>query len=98
MVRQPGHHAQLVAAFPGVDVTAEYTKAAAWLSANPAKRKTARGMAKFLFGWCERAQNAGDLAATASTSSRSQRRPRCTSSQSSQKGTRDRQWSHAPGG
>jgi hypothetical protein len=47
------------AAFPGLDVTAEYRKAYAWLQANPTKRKTPRGMAHFLFGWLERAQNSG---------------------------------------
>lgn len=43
--------------FTGIDVTAEYRKAYAWLQANPTKKKTARGMAHFLYGWLERAQN-----------------------------------------
>lgn len=45
-------------AFPGIDVTAQYRLAYAWLQSNPTKRKTPRGMSHFLFGWLERAQNA----------------------------------------
>jgi hypothetical protein len=52
-------HRRFVAAFPGVDVPAEYLKADSWLAANPTKRKTPRGMPKFLNGWMERAQNRG---------------------------------------
>lgn len=47
------------AAFPGVSVPAECAKARVWLLANPTKRKTDRGMPKFLNGWMERAQNRG---------------------------------------
>ncbi len=46
-------------AWPGVDVVAEAKKALVWLTANPAKRKTAKGMARFLTSWCDRAQNQG---------------------------------------
>jgi hypothetical protein len=53
------YHAKLVAAFPAVDVAAQYQLADVWLSANPLRRKTGRGMPKFLYGWMERAQNAG---------------------------------------
>jgi hypothetical protein len=49
--------AELQAAYPGVDVPAECAKARAWCVANPANRKTARGMTRFLNGWMERAQN-----------------------------------------
>jgi hypothetical protein len=43
--------------FPHLNVLGECTKAAQWCRDNTAKRKTARGMPKFLFGWLERAQN-----------------------------------------
>lgn len=46
-------------AYPGVDVLSEAKKARLWLESNPAKRKTANGMARFLFAWLGRAQNAG---------------------------------------
>jgi len=43
--------------FAALDVRGEITKARAWLECNPTRRKTSRGMAKFLFGWLERCQN-----------------------------------------
>jgi hypothetical protein len=46
-------------AFPGVDVLGECRKALQWTRDNPSKKKTARGMPKFLFGWLERCQNRG---------------------------------------
>ncbi len=45
--------------FPGVDVLAEVRLAAAWLKANPGRRKTARGMPKMLLGWITRSVNNG---------------------------------------
>lgn len=56
--------AKLKDAYPALDRKAEYMKALAWLEANPARRKTARGMARFLNGWLERAQNSGRGAIT----------------------------------
>lgn len=53
------HVAEWRQAFPGVDVSAECRKALAWIDANPAKRKTVRGMPAFLFRWLERCQNRG---------------------------------------
>ncbi len=50
-------------AFPALPLAAEYAKALAWVNANPTKKKTRRGMPKFLFGWLERAQNRGGPAA-----------------------------------
>ncbi len=47
------------ATFPGLDVEGECRKALQWTRDNPTRRKTARGMPKFLFGWLERAQNGG---------------------------------------
>lgn len=43
--------------FPSVDVVAECAKAQAWIEANPAKRKTARGMKRFLVNWLLRASS-----------------------------------------
>lgn len=51
-----------VEAYPGVDVHAECKKARAWLDANPAKRKTSKGMPKFLNGWIARSVDSGKVA------------------------------------
>lgn len=45
------------AVFQGIDVLAEVKKAYQWCVDNPTRRKTKRGMLRFLFGWLERAQN-----------------------------------------
>lgn len=50
-------HVKLVAAYPGVDVMAEYAKMDAWLETNWTKRKTHGGMGKFINSWLGRAQN-----------------------------------------
>lgn len=52
-------------AFPDLDILAEARKSLAWIEANPSRRKTARGMPQFLFGWMERAQNRGPPRLTA---------------------------------
>ena len=49
--------------FPGVDVERELSKASAWLDANPTRRKTERGMPRFLVNWLSRAQDSGRGAA-----------------------------------
>ena len=41
--------------YPGLDVLAECRKAMAWIKANPGRRKTARGMPRFLTNWLNRA-------------------------------------------
>ena len=46
-------------AFPGVDVMAECRKALQWLRDRPERRKTSRGMTRFLGAWMERSQNQG---------------------------------------
>lgn len=48
---------------PGVDLAGEYAKVRLWLRANPTRRKTPRGMLKFISGWMERAQNRAGTAA-----------------------------------
>lgn len=51
--------AEWSALFPSLDVLAECRSALAWVSAAPARRKTASGMKRFLVGWFGRAQNRG---------------------------------------
>jgi len=48
---------ELQDAYPGVDILAEARKAKAWCMANPTRRKTARGMPRFLNQWLEKCQN-----------------------------------------
>ena len=43
-------------AFPKLDVESELRKAAQWLIDNPGRRKTAKGMTRFLGGWLGRAE------------------------------------------
>jgi hypothetical protein len=43
--------------YPGKDVEAELRKAAQWLKDNPNRRKTAKGMPRFLNGWLSRCNN-----------------------------------------
>lgn len=45
--------------FPSMDVIAECRKARQWLLDNPDRRKTERGMPRFLGSWLARAQNSG---------------------------------------
>jgi hypothetical protein len=53
------NRAEWAAAYPAVDVLGEARKALAWINANPTKRKTARGMARFLVSWMSRCQDKG---------------------------------------
>jgi len=43
--------------YPGLNVEAEMRKALAWVEANPERRKTARGMKRFLTRWLNNAQD-----------------------------------------
>lgn len=43
--------------YPSVDIEQEFRKMIGWLDANPAKRKTSRGINKFINGWLCRAQD-----------------------------------------
>ena len=47
--------AELAETFPGIDIEAEARKARQWLRDNPDRRKTPRGMPRFLSGWMSRA-------------------------------------------
>lgn len=46
-------------AYPAVDVMLEYRKMERWLSSNPTKKKTRRGIRRFINGWLEKEQNRG---------------------------------------
>jgi hypothetical protein len=45
--------------YPSLDVLGECRSALAWVLADGTRRKTARGMARFLVGWLGRSQNRG---------------------------------------
>jgi hypothetical protein len=45
--------------FPSSDVAFQFNKALAWILARPERRKTARGLRRFLTGWLDRNQNRG---------------------------------------
>ncbi|GIV52376.1 MAG: hypothetical protein KatS3mg038_2897 [Candidatus Kapaibacterium sp.] len=62
----------LTTAYPAIDVAAEVRKAWCWLAANPSRRKTARGMSRFLANWMARAADAPQALAACAT--RRQRR------------------------
>lgn len=55
-------------AFPAVDVRQQLAVMRSWLLANPTKRKTKRGMRKFVVAWLDRKQNAGTAPPPRSTS------------------------------
>lgn len=46
-------------AYPAVDMLPEFKKMALWCENNPAKRKTRRGIARFIANWLSRAQDKG---------------------------------------
>jgi hypothetical protein len=45
--------------YSGVDVCTEVKRARIWEDNNPSKKKTPRGVPRFLCGWMDRAQNSG---------------------------------------
>ncbi len=53
--------------FQAVDVVQEFKKMYMWLDANPTRKKTRRGIGRFIFSWLERAQNSGGSRKTAGT-------------------------------
>ena len=44
-------------AYPELDVERELYRMASWCDANPTRRKTRRGIEKFINGWLNRSQN-----------------------------------------
>lgn len=59
--------AEWAAAFPDLDITAELRKARSWCVSNRPKRKTPRGLGRFIQGWLDRAQNGGSRSRGAPT-------------------------------
>lgn len=59
-------------AYPAVDVEQELRKMIVWCDANPTKRKTRRGVAKFINAWLERSQNRGGSMKAQQTGGRSE--------------------------
>ena len=60
--RYPIRHAQVdewSGLYPAVDIMQELRKMAGWLDANPSKRKTKRGILRFVNGWLAREQDKG---------------------------------------
>ena len=53
---QNGLLAEYRIAYPNLDVIAEARKARAWLASNTSRRKTKRGMPRFLHAWLARAE------------------------------------------
>lgn len=51
--------AEWASLFPGLDVRGEVLKSLAWLQVNAGRRKTERGMARFLVSWLSRAVDSG---------------------------------------
>ena len=45
--------------YPGVDIQQGFRSMRAWLIANPTRRKTQRGIGRFVMAWLEREQNRG---------------------------------------
>lgn len=68
-------------AYPAVDVRAELKKMIAWLDANPKKKKTSKGIARFITGWLEREQNRGGRFRQQSAPEERQRRQQETKEQ-----------------
>jgi len=55
--RWPETRAQLLSAFPSLDLGDQLRQAYAWETLNPKTRKTPAGRADFLFRWCARSQD-----------------------------------------
>lgn len=53
------HVAELQADYPALDIVAEARAAHAWVVASPERRKTGRGMPRFLAGWLNRSVSRG---------------------------------------
>lgn len=53
------HVTQWAELYPGVDILQELRKMRGWLEANPAKRKTKRGIMRFINGWLAKEQDRG---------------------------------------
>jgi hypothetical protein len=55
---------ELMDTYPLVDVEGEMRASKLWCKVNKSNRKTARGMSRFLLGWCGRAEQTGIVTTT----------------------------------
>lgn len=53
------YYAELAALFPGLDIRQQFASMKAWLSASPDRRKTRRGIRRFVANWLTRAADRG---------------------------------------
>ena len=63
------------ATYPSLDVLAECRKARQWIADNPDRRKTARGMTRYLGAWLARAQDSGRAARSSPGNGRDSPKP-----------------------
>lgn len=82
--------------FPTVDVLSECRAALAWIKASPERRKTVKGMPRFLVAWFTRSVDRRGASQTARTSAsqRPEKRHWFEECQEMHGGTCDRQWNH----
>jgi len=66
---------EFASAYPSLDVMGECRKALLWLNASPDRRKTARGMMRFLANWLARAQERARPSRDSPASGESMRKP-----------------------
>ena len=53
---EPELYIQYQAAYPDIDIQQEFQKMKAWLLSNPQRRKTLKGMPRFINSWLSRAR------------------------------------------
>lgn len=59
--------AEYVRLYPNVDVKQQFNEMRGWCISNPAKRKTKRGVTRFVNGWLSRAQDRGGRSSPAAS-------------------------------
>ena len=79
--------AELNRAYPSVDIQADIAKARAWLAANPDRKKTRKGMKRFVNSWMSRAQEFAESKSAARDSP-----PKTTGRQLSPEDRRPAKW------
>lgn len=57
----PEFISEMVVAYPKLDIPAEIIRMRAWLIANPSKRKTRRGIKRFIGSWLSRARPTAEI-------------------------------------
>lgn len=66
--------AEWAGTYPAVDVAQEFREMAAWLKNNPAKRKTRKGVKRFIMNWLGAEQDKGNRAQVAQSQPKKQNR------------------------